>query len=233
MTKRALVIMAKRPEPGRTKTRLHPILSPETASALYHCFLVDTLALASAVPSIDVILAIDPPGSGPFFAELAPNVPTLVQKGASLGDRLDFVIGTCLDDGYDQVAAINSDSPTLPSSYVSEAFDHLGDPGVDGVFGPTEDGGYYLIGVKGRPGRLVTDVRMSTPSVLADTLRIADELGLVVRLTGEWHDVDEPEDLVRLSREISGPGPVTATATARLLARVSAENDTLRPDDHG
>ena len=59
---------------------------------------------------------------------------------------------------------MNSDSPTLPAELLCSAFRCMDDPRVDAVFGPCADGGYYLIGVKKPPGRLVTDVHMSHPN---------------------------------------------------------------------
>jgi glycosyltransferase A (GT-A) superfamily protein (DUF2064 family) len=83
------------------------------------------------------------------------------------------------------------------------AFERLEDEDCDVVLGPTDDGGYYLIGCKEHHERLVTDIQMSTPRVLADTLAVAAELGLRVTLLPQWFDIDESGDLDRLRSEIA------------------------------
>lgn len=221
---RAVVIMAKEPVPGRTKTRLHPLLGPKAAADLYRCFLMDTIELAVAVPEVEVILAIDPPTSTELFAKLAPGIPVVPQRGAHLGDRLDSVLDSCLRSGYEHVVALSSDSPSLPTSFIAAAFDRLDRADVDVVLGPTEDGGYYLIGVDRQPGALVTQVTMSTPDVLSDTVAVADRLGLRVQLVERWYDIDEPADLHRLRDELSRSGPAVAPHTAGLLARLGLDH---------
>ena len=119
-----------------------------------------------------------------------------------MGERLDHVLTQCLNSGFDQVVAINSDSPTLPSRHVAEAFSRLADETVDMVLGPTDDGGYYLIGWKRAYPQLVRDVTMSTPHVLDDTLDVAAASDVRVSLLANWHDVDEPSDLDRLEADL-------------------------------
>ena len=146
----------------------------------------------------------------------APQQAPLVRQPERLGDRLQYVLSAALSRGHRQVAAINSDSPTLPPDLLCSAFRRLDDPRVDAVFGPCADGGYYLIGVKRPPGRLVTDVRMSTPTVLRDTLAIAAAEGLRVDLLPEWYDIDSAGELQRLSVELASH-PERAPATSRFL----------------
>ena len=190
--------MAKRPEPGSTKTRLVPHFSPEQAAELYECLLRDVLDLVRAVPGVTPLVAVSPADSGGYFRALAPDFGQVVQVGDSLGARLDHVLSSCLADGYDQVAAVGSDVPTLPSAHLAMAFDLLADPDVDVVIGPSEDGGYHLIGWKRRHASLVLGVEMSTPDVAADTLAQADAAGLRVATIPTWYDVDRPEDLDRV-----------------------------------
>ncbi len=219
-----VVVMAKRPEAGATKTRLAPLVGPEGAAELYEAFLLDTLDLATRVPDTDVAIAYHPPDAADYFAGVAPDARLLPQVGDDLGQRLDHVIGAGLDGGGDRVVAINSDSPHLPPARITEAFAALATGKADVVLGPAADGGYYLIGVTDRPGRLVTGVTMSTPTVLADTVAVAEEAGLTVALLDEWYDVDEPEDLLRLRRDLATdtdqtgrPAPRTRAVLDRLL----------------
>ena len=111
---------------------------------------------------------------------------------------------------------MNSDSPTLPLTYLARAFEALAD-GADVTLGPSADGGYYLIGVKQPTPRLLREVRMSTPTVLADTLALAAEEGLRVELLPAWYDVDEAADLVRLAGELAAAPPEVAPRTRAFL----------------
>ncbi len=156
-----------------------------------------------------------PEAASGSMSDVPQHVP-LAHQPDRLGDRLQYVLSAALSSGHRQVAAINSDSPTLPPDLLCSAFRCLDDPRVDAVFGPCADGGYYLIGVKRPPGRLVTDVQMSTPTVLRDTLAIAAAEGLRVELLPEWYDIDSADELQRLSDELTSH-PERAPATSRFL----------------
>lgn len=202
MKKRALLVMAKRPFAGRTKTRLCPPFSLAQAAKLYECFLRDALDIVRAVPNITPFIAYAPAEEQAYFQQLAPDFERVPQIGATLGERLDFVLTHTLAEGFEQVAAINSDSPTLPAAYLAQAFAQLDDSAVDVVFGPCEDGGYYLIGWKRSHPRLVREVQMSTPHVLRDTLDIAQQEKLRVALLPTWYDVDTMADLERVKADL-------------------------------
>ena len=199
---RALVVMAKAPEPGATKTRLVPALTHGQAAELYECFLRDTLDLVRSLPDVSPLVAVWPADAAEYFQQVAPDFEQVEQRGESLAERLDHVLTTCLAAGFSSVVAINSDSPTLPRSRVTAAFERLDLPGVDIVLGPADDGGYYLIGWRRPHSHLVLDVTMSTPQVLDDTLRLAAESDLSVALLDPWYDVDEAADLVRLCEDL-------------------------------
>ncbi len=197
----ALIVVAKRPASGQTKTRLSPPLSPDQAAALYECFLRDTLDLVRRVPDVQPVIAYLPCEAEAYFAHLAPDFDRVVQTGSDLGARLDHALTHYLTHGYERVAVMNSDGPTLPLDYLSAAFEVLSDH-VDVVLGPSDDGGYYLIGLKQPAPRLLRDVQMSTPRVTADTLILAEAEGLRVQLLPAWFDVDDVESLRRLTAEL-------------------------------
>lgn len=212
----ALLVVAKRPAPGHTKTRLTPPLTPPQAAALYECFLRDTLALMRRVPGVRPVIAFLPAEERSYFEALAPDFELMVQNGATLGERLDNALTACLSAGCRRAVIMNSDGPTLPAAYLAAAFDGLRN-GADVVLGPSDDGGYYLIGLRRPAPRLLRDVRMSTPDVLAETLRIAAEEGLRVELLSPWYDVDDAESLARLRDELAGAPPEVARHTRKFL----------------
>jgi hypothetical protein len=208
--------MAKHPTPGQTKTRLIPPLTAGQAAALYECFLQDTLALMRRVPQTHRGVAYLPASAQDYFTGLAPDFELLLQQGPDLGSRLDNAICHYLDRGYERVVIMNSDGPTLPPGHLVTAFETLTGPS-EVVLGPAEDGGYYLIGVTRPVPRLLREVRMSTPRVLADTLALAQEEGLQVELLPPWYDVDDAEALARLTAELAQAAPSVASHTRTFL----------------
>jgi rSAM/selenodomain-associated transferase 1 len=218
--KRALIVVAKRPAPGQTKTRLCPPLTPRQASELYRCFLLDTLDLVARVDGVQGLVAYLPLDAQDYFRAVAPpGFACVPQQGAHLGERLDRALRLVLAQGYEQVVVMNSDGPTLPLRFLEDAFRRLEDPRVDVVLGPSDDGGYYLIGLK-RPCSALFDVTMSTPRVFEDTRARARESGLTLVCVPCWYDVDVAEDLERLAAELDAAPPDVAAHTRRFLATV-------------
>jgi hypothetical protein len=213
----ALIVVAKRPAPGRTKTRLTPPLSPVQASALYECFLKDTLELVRGLDGVQPAIAYLPQGEAAYFAGLAPDFELLLQQGEGLGARLDHALTTYLERGYRRVAVMNSDGPTLPRDCLTACFEML-DGEVDVVLGPCVDGGYYLLGTRQPVPRLLRGVRMSTPRVAADTLALAAEEGLTAHTLPGWYDVDDARSLSWLVAELA-ERPDVARHTRHFLAQ--------------
>jgi rSAM/selenodomain-associated transferase 1 len=212
----ALIVVAKRPAPGQTKTRLTPPLSAENAAALYECFLLDTLELMRQVPDVQPVVAYLPDEARTYFAGLAPDFELLLQEGQALGARLDNALTSYLQRGYRRVVIMNSDGPTLPPSCLNAAFEALAGE-ADVALGPCDDGGYYLIGLKRPAPRLLREVQMSTPCVTTDTLNLAAEEGLRVALLPEWYDVDDAASLARLASELTDTPADVARHTRTFL----------------
>jgi len=197
----ALIVVAKEPVPGRTKTRLCPPFNPETAAAFYRCLLLDTLALMQRLEEADLSVAFAPPDARAYFGGIVANGFRLVpQLGADLGERLANALAHHFDLGYRRVAIMNSDGPTLPLAYLEEAFSAL--DGADVTLGPGHDGGYYLIGMERLHPELFQGIAWSTEQVIPQTLAVARRLGLAVHCLPGWYDVDVGEDLPRLRRDL-------------------------------
>ena len=102
---------------------------------------------------------------------------------------------------------------------MQRAVDCLMRPGPDVVLGPTEDGGYYLIGVRAAHRALFEDMPWSTSAVLEITLRRAAAAGLQAVCMPTWFDVDTPDDLRRLQTELDGSSSAAAARqTGRFIA---------------
>ena len=210
----ALIVVAKRPAPGKTKTRLSPPLTPELASKLYECFLFDTQDQMRQVKGAQHVIAYLDEYN--YFQRIAPDFELIPQEGHDLGSRLDNALTSYLSRGYERVVIMDSDSPTLPAAYLSQAFEALSN-GADVVLGPCDDGGYYLIGVKEPTPRLLREVHMSTPMVAAETIMLAKEEGLHLVTLPVWYDIDDVSSLSRLIEEIRELELDRATHTRQFL----------------
>ncbi len=202
----ALAVMAKAPRPGKVKTRLSPPLSPDQASALNICFIRDTTEnirrVAEAGNSAGIV-AYTPVGDEAAFEGLLPPAFQLVaQRGDGFGERLLYACQDLFSCGFGAVCLIDSDSPTLPQEALRQAVAWLARPGDRVVLGGSDDGGYYLIGVKRLHPRLFEQIDWSTERVLAQTLERAREIGLTAELLPTWYDVDDAATLERLRREL-------------------------------
>jgi rSAM/selenodomain-associated transferase 1 len=218
-----LILMAKKPVPGNTKTRLSPPLSDQEAAGLYDAFLHDKVEQMRCISGVACAVACYPHESRPYFSNLAPDFILTEQRGDTLAERLANVITEAFSNGFGRVMAIDGDTPHLPIDYLQSGIDRLDDSSrEDIVIGPCEDGGYYAIGLK-QPHSSLFNVEMSTSQVTRDTLAHAEEAGLTVHQLPQWWDIDELPDLHRLKsfllnrRSAEGFSP---TATQNFLAKL-------------
>jgi uncharacterized protein len=205
----ALAVMTKAPRAGQVKTRLTPLLTPEEAAALNTCFLRDTTAAISITAGEGVargIAVYTPVGTEADYAEILPVEFQLIpQRGEAFGERLIFAMEDLFRLGFESVCLIDSDSPTVPQRAFTEAVTILARPGDAVVLGPSEDGGYYLIGMKKLHRALFEDIAWSTERVLEQTIERAQQMNLQVHLLPTWYDVDDRMTLRRLCDELFGP----------------------------
>ncbi len=194
MQKRALLIFAKEPRPGKSKTRMTPPLTPDQAAALSSAFIGDTLTAASQVDEADVYLFYTPPAGLPRFQKMIPEgIRLVLQEGADLRERCIHSVSFSFDQGYERIVQIGTDTPQIRSEHIREAFALLND--CDMVLGPANDGGYYLLALSRPEIALFGGVEMGTERVCTKMLAHAETLGLSIRLLPEWIDADTFEDL--------------------------------------
>ena len=192
-----LVVVAKAPVPGEVKTRLYPKLTIDEATDLYRCFLQDRIKEIGRLTEIDLAISYTPEESKEYFSRFITNGFHLFpQRGKNLGERLSNIFKDKLADKYDAVSIIDSDTPDLPRSIVQQSFQLLMSNGVDAVFGPCDDGGYYLVAMRRPQPDLFQHIPWSTEAVLAATLKRANAIGLKAELLPRWNDLDTFEDLI-------------------------------------
>ena len=195
--------MAKAPRAGRVKTRLSPPLTLEQTAALNIQFLRDTTENLATIPGSAGLISYTPVGDEALFAGLLPPTFGLVpQRGDAFGDRLLAAATDILAIGYGSVCLIDSDSPTVPAAAYYQAVEALSQPGDRVVLGPSDDGGYYLIGMKKPHAAPFERVTWSTGSVFAETVERCREAGLEVVTLPTWYDVDDAATLDVLQAEL-------------------------------
>jgi rSAM/selenodomain-associated transferase 1 len=213
-----LVIFAKYPEPGSVKTRLSPGLTPAQAAHLHRAMTEDVVSLHAGNPAHDTIVCFTPEGSGDKFKSwLGERARLLPQEGDDLGGRQLNAFRRASDLGYEKIVIIGSDCPCVTRSDIESTFGNL--ETVDLVLGPSQDGGYYLIGAREANATLFEGIEWGGQQVLEDTLRKAEAAGISTKLLDGRLDIDLYDDVKTLysllkAEEAAGwPGPVLARAT--------------------
>jgi len=199
-SKRTLVIMAKAPRPGVVKTRLNQSLPGEAVIALYRCLLEDTVRLATSLSGVEVAAMCRSSDEEELVELLGSRIRIVAQTGVGLAAGLNSVFRHFTADSEREVIAFNSDSPHLSASVLMSAFEIL--TRRDLVIGPTNDGGYYLVGAKRPHPTLFETDGLGTSSALDRLLSKAESLRLSTGFTEPFYDIDVAEDLLRLEHEL-------------------------------
>jgi len=222
----ALIVFAKRPEPGTVKTRLGTVLTPEEAARLYEAFLRDAL-LQYAALDVAVRLYLAPP-AGPVPDDLIPQgVSVHEQQGPGLGARMKIAFVESFAAGFERLVIIGTDHPTLPSAYVERAFEALHAP-QSICLGPSDDGGFYLLGMNDFYPELFHDMQYSRDDVFAETLARAGRTQAHLAVLPPWYDVDTPDALRRLAGDLNNEGE-GGMHTRRVVAELLTAYPMLAP----
>jgi rSAM/selenodomain-associated transferase 1 len=248
----ALAVMTKAPQPGQVKTRLVPLLTPDEAAELNKCFLRDTAAAIStacsrrpageasevqlghagashteAATAACGIAVYTPVGAESAYTDILPADFTLLpQRGDKFGERLYFAVEDLFKCGFESVCLIDSDSPTVPAENFAEAVEMLSASEDRVVLGPSDDGGYYLIGVKKPHRHLFEQIDWSTERVLNQTMQRTADIGIDVKLLPCGYDIDDGEGLRRLYDELLSKNArdCMASNTRRFLVSIAAQD---------
>jgi rSAM/selenodomain-associated transferase 1 len=204
-----VVVIAKSPQPGRSKTRLTPPCEPEQAARLAEASLRDTLAAVAATPCRERVLALEgPPGDW-----LPPGFRVVDQGEGPLDRRLAHVFSRCAGP----TLLIGMDTPQVDAWLLEGAIASLGAPGTDAVLGHAEDGGYWAIGLRRPDPRAFAGVPMSVAETGSRQEAALRRLGLRVDLLPTLRDVD----LIGDARAVAAMSPEGSFAAA--LDEVEAE----------
>ena len=223
-----LNLFARAPEPGRVKTRLWPLLGPDGAASLYRAFLEDASRAYLQPEAWEAVLSVDGDTDDPELARLFPPPwRRELQEEGDLGARLSRAFLRSFSGGASFAVAVGSDHPALPRRSLSAAFAAL-DAGSDAAIIPADDGGYCAIALSHRvePEKVFAGIPWSSTSVLQATRERLGDIGARLTLLPTLYDVDRPEDIGRLVRDLAGRNPLDEDfprATARALLRLKVE----------
>ncbi|MGI8912189.1 MAG: TIGR04282 family arsenosugar biosynthesis glycosyltransferase [Chloroflexota bacterium] len=208
-----LALVARYPRPGTVKTRLAAAMGPQPVYALYCAFLRDLAERLAGGPWR--LHWLYTPEDEPFATWLGTDQPASAQQGATFNERLLNGFHA-LGRQHGRVIIMSSDSPQVPPELVAQGFTLLDQHDV--VLGPCDDGGYYLIGMRA-PHDLFTGIAMSTPTVLAETLALAQQQGSSTALLPPTFDVDDMDGLLALTGWLDRESSTELPRTRALLAR--------------
>ncbi|APF26484.1 MULTISPECIES: TIGR04282 family arsenosugar biosynthesis glycosyltransferase [Clostridium] len=195
----ALIIMTRIPVPCKTKTRLMKILTGQQCADIHKCFLKDVFNMCKSLKeSTDIYVTYSDEGDFSIIESLVPSFARVFpQKGKDIGQRMENAVGEILKKGYEKVVLIGSDIPEIQIKDILRAFDIL--EYKDLCFGPTFDGGYYLVGMK-KLNKIVfkEDIKWGDKSVFYSTMDLLNKENLTVDFTEKYEDIDTKEDLKNL-----------------------------------
>jgi len=229
-----VLIFAKYPKPGRVNTRLVPPLSHGQAARLHRRALAATCELAGAIRGARIVLAVTPDEDA---NRLARELPTTVddcwtQGAGSLGQRLNRATQRAFAGGAGAVILLGADSPTLPAARLRDTVEALA--AYDAVIGPSDDGGYYLLGLPANHAALFEDIDWGTGRVADQTRQRAHDEGLRLHELAGWYDIDRPEDLSRAAASLEhapGDAPLRRALREELIELLGTIESTETDND--
>ena len=211
----AIVVIAKTPQAGRTKTRLCPPCSSGEAARLAEAALCDTLASVAAAPARRRMLALE----GEAGRWLPDGFEVVRQRGAGLGERLAYAL---IAAGGPAIV-VGMDTPQLTPKLLDSAAARLVEPGMGAVLGAALDGGYWTIGLRRPDPAVFQGVPMSSRHTCSAQRERLRELGLTWAELPALRDVDTIVD----ARAVAATAP--ETGFARVLEQLSTERLLAEP----
>ena len=197
-------------------------MTGDECARLQRAFLRDVCGTLHEVETgCDIIVCYVPEGDARELEVLLPGAYAFFpQHGASLGDKMHNAISQVLAMGYCRCLLIGSDLPLLKAEIIDDAFHALENSDI--ILCPTEDGGYYLIGMKEPCEDLFCLEEYGISTVFEKTMTAAASAGKTCVAGAATMDVDMPQDLFRLRERLAREGPDTCRETRKALAEIGS-----------
>lgn len=189
-----IVVVAKKPDPGAVKTRMCPPLTAKQAALMAGLFLHSTIVNATESDAGEVAIGFAPDTEEDWFKSRYPDLHLLPQGEGDLGERMNRLFMQAFQAEQSPVLLIGADTPHLPTQHLSNAIAQLRNS-ADLVLGPSEDGGYYLVGLRRPVPELFENIAWSSSTVFRATVDRAAKFGLKVALLPVERDIDDAKDL--------------------------------------
>ena len=236
MRRITVIVFAREPIAGQTKTRLIPAIGKNNAAALADAFNRDALAKAKRLAPAELVIAGSAPGGAKrsrYFKTLAHEFGAWVfeQGTGQLGARMAAAMRPFTNAGG--ALLMGTDTPSLPQKLLTKSADLFEKHPM--VIAPTLDGGYYLVAMRGKLADIFKPMAWGSPEVLAVTLKRLRDAGEPYCLGPWWYDVDRPIDLQFLASHLQNRlrafggqamplgSPHPCPATAAFLKRLEKE----------
>lgn len=219
--KEALIIFTRVPIKGKTKTRLEGFLSQEECKDIHISFLKDIKREFEDFNK-DIFIFYTPEGNEGILTDIFKDIGEYhVQEGENLGEKMLNSIKYVLENGYDSCVLIGTDVPEVKKEYIEDAFNLLRKKDV--VLGPTEDMGYYLIGMKKPHEEIFTNQKYGSGDVLSNTLKKVKRCNLTYSLVKTCLDIDDKSDFLVLEERIKSGKVNNCTYTIKFIESLRRE----------
>lgn len=188
--KQALIIFARNPVPGKVKTRLAATMGHDKALSIYQLLLEHTVQITQQLPCDRYVFYADSILKNDIWSDdlyLKKN-----QEGKDLGQRMLHAFDTLFQQGYQKIIIIGTDCFELSFSILLDAFTALDEKEV--VIGPSEDGGYYLLGMRQFFPFLFEEKAWSTDSVYSSTVQQLAIQNIRYEILPILNDIDTEDD---------------------------------------
>jgi len=189
MTDALVIVFVKNIKLGTVKTRLAKTIGDIGAFEVYS-ELVKITEKATLELDIDTRI---------YFSNVVvdskwKNEFKAVQKGVDLGERMLNAFKDGFEAGYKRIVLIGSDLPDISSTHITNGIEALKNNDV--VFGPAEDGGYYLVGMSSLEASIFKNKPWSQPHLFTETLQELQSNKVSIGILASLNDIDTYEDLI-------------------------------------
>lgn len=215
MSRSALIVFARTPEPGRVKTRLGTTIGTLSATRLYEAFVADSL---HSFETLKIPVRLYVTGSSDYFPQEwhLPSVDVFIQSGDGLGTRMQHAFAESFAAGYESLVIVGTDFPTLPVEFLDAAFTHVTQRPPCVAIGPCVDGGYYALGLNHLYPTLFDSISFGRSDVFSESVERVSRTTAELVILPEWYDVDDEEGLNNLISEVM-IAPDSAPRTCDIL----------------
>lgn len=213
--KKAIIIFTRVPIPGKTKTRMMPFLTPDECVKIHSCFLKDIITEVEKI-NADIFIYYTPEGSEKIlYPILGENKPYFLQIGNDIGEKMSNSFKEVFRKNYDSCLLIGTDLPEINKNHFKQAFENLKNSDI--VFGPSVDGGYYLVGMNQFEKKVFEKQSYGHRDVLSNTVYSLQKEDLKISYINKLNDIDTPEDLKLLIERNANNDLFLLTETGKYL----------------